>query len=70
MTYQLYEFKHFKNSRIQKIVPPIVSDESIYYWCKQITFDNVPIIKFIFQGNYFSHKPESTWKGKQYVCKL
>lgn len=60
MAYQFDKFKHLQNSRIQQIVPAIVSNESINYRGKKIALCDVTIVKFIFQGNNLSHKSQWT----------
>ncbi len=55
-TYNFDELKHFQNCRIEQIVTAVVTDESLDHGCKEVAFDDVPVVELVLQGHDLSHE--------------
>ena len=58
-------FKHFTDGRIHHVVSSIVFHQSVYDGCKEVAFNDVPIIKLVFQSDNFAHKSQGSWNNIQ-----
>lgn len=69
-THHFDELKQFYDGRVEKVVAGAIVQQGIDDWLKQVSFDYVAVVIFIFQTDDSTHESQGTLETNKhpYLC--